>query len=91
MNKSLGEMTVKEIVEDFNEFAMYQVLKESRRRYKIQDMQLYDVFTVKKKEWYEKIIRYWLEESLIMDELSFKEIADVYTMLDTLEKGIENE
>lgn len=89
MNKSLSEMTVEEIVEDFNDFAMYKVLKESRKRYKIKDMQLNDVFTVKKKDWYEKIIKYWIEESLIMDELSFKELADVYNMLDTLEKGVK--
>lgn len=89
MNKSLSEMTVEEIVEDFNDFAMYNVLKESRKRYKIKDMQLNDVFTVKKKDWYEKIIKYWIEESLIMDELSFKELADVYNMLDTLEKGVK--
>lgn len=90
MTKSLSEMTVEEIVEDFNDFAMYKVLKESRKKYKIQDMQSYDIFTVNKKEWYEKIIKYWIEESFIMDELSFKELAGVYNMLDTLKKGIEN-
>ena len=90
MPKSLSEMTVEEIVEDFNDFAMYQVLKESRKRYKIKDMQLNDVFTVKKKDWYEKIIAYWLEESFIMDELSFEELSGVYNMLDTLEKAVNN-
>ena len=91
MNKGLDKMTAKEIVEDFNENAMYQVLKENKKRYKIKDMQLNDIFTVTKKEWYEKIITYWVEEVIFLNkEMTFKEYADTYTMLDTLEKAVKN-
>ena len=91
MTKSLGEMTAKEIVENFNDVAMYQVLKESRKRYKIQDMQLNDIFTVTKKEWYEKIITYWVEEVIFLNkEMTFKEYAEIYTMLYSLEREIKN-
>ena len=91
MAKGLSLMTAEEIVEDFNKYAMYQVLKESKKRYKIKDMQSYDVFTVKKKDWYQNIIRYWVEEILTGNEnLTFKEYAKIYTMLNTLEKAVNN-
>ena len=84
-------MTAKEIVVDFNKHAMYQVLKESKKRYKIKDMQLNDIFTVTKKEWYEKIITYWVEEVIFLNkEMTFKEYANIYTMLDTLENAVNN-
>ena len=91
MTKSLSKMTAEEVVDDFNENAMYQVLKESKKRYKIKDMQLHDVFTVSKKDWYQRIIRYWVDEFIVLNEdMTFKEYADIYTMLDTLEKAMEN-
>ena len=88
-------MTLQDIVNDFNDIAQYEILKESKRRYKIHDHQLGYHFIVLKIEWYKKIEYYLTHEVLgdefIMNGATYKDYIRLYTKLDILQTAIRNE
>ena len=93
MNKKL-DLTLKSVVEEFNEIAMYELKEETEDFYIIKDLQCNELIKTSKKEWYEKIMNYLLDELLTdkrtMEEFSYLEIANIYIQLDVLSKEISN-
>ena len=83
-------LTIKDVVLKFNETAMYEITEETEDFYIIKDLQCNEIIKTLKKEWYEKIMVYLLEELLndkrTLEELSYKEIAYIYMQLDVLNR-----
>lgn len=69
------------IIEVFNEVADFNILKESKKRFKIKDMQTNDVFTVNKKYWLEKIKFYYQDEYAEILSIWFDREANAYRII----------
>ena len=86
-------MTLQDIVNDFNDVAMYEILRESKKRYKIYDHQLEHYFIVSKVDWYGKIEEYLnneiLEDKFVMRDATYKDYIRLYTKLDILQTAIQ--
>ena len=90
-------MTLQDIVNDFNDLCMYEILRESKKRYKIYDYSLNYWFIASKKSWHELIFDY-IEDSLeefLQNDLQSQEaatledVAKQFQSLAILQKDIQ--
>ena len=75
------EYDLNDIVNDFNELADYEILRESRKRYKIHDNQCGETSVVEKKFWYEKILTFYIDEILNSKDIMEGATIDDYKRL----------
>lgn len=85
---------LKEVVDNFSEICDYEIIKEDETNYTIKDLQFEnDVFECTKKEWYEKILVYWLEEKLLEEdytsELTLAQCVDICRYVVALDDAID--
>ena len=84
-------MNISDIVNDYHEFKDYGILTEMSRDYQIKDHQTGNVFWVTRKEWYEDIIQWILDDlkdSDVMQGANYSTYARMYTQLSILEEAL---